>query len=345
MKILSEGMQFIYYSSLKKNDSAGDEKKVKLASSTIPILYYAVPDKPLGIIITFTGFSVNGYQDKRMIVVSRAFQKLGYIVISPQIKKIDQLLIDPQSVTEIEELITHIAQDAKLNPALMKPAVFAPSYTAGMCALAIANMPTQVVSSLCLLGTYCSIEQSMNFVLSANAKVDDYGMHILMKNFLSYAIDKDLDLSLIIQAAIEDNGFKRPIPALPRVLMQANPAAAELYKKLITDAQFRTETLLKAWHNLPDAKHWKEQLDVASHASKLLLPITIIHGKDDIVIASSESLSLYELLKAKNKNVSLTLTSLLDHGDLKIGWNFIKEVINLSKAISHFLHYTKHPIA
>jgi hypothetical protein len=345
MKIFSEGLQFIYYSSIKKNTDAGDEKKLKLASATIPILYYEAAKEPLGIIITFTGFSVNGYKDKRMIAVSRAFQKLGYTVISPQIKKIDQLLIDPNSVLEIQEVISAIAKDEKLNPRRLKPAVFAPSYTAGMCALAIANLPHQIVSSLCLLGTYCSIEKSMKFVLSSTSEVDDYGMHILMKNFLSYAIDKQVDLSVIIQTAIEDNGFKRPIPALPRVMLQANPAATSLYKQLIQDPSLRTNLLLQAWNNMPDASRWKEQLDVASHASKLALPITIIHGKEDNVIASSESVSLYHLLKEKNKHLLLNLTSLLDHGDLKIGWNLMKEVFNLSKSINHFLLYTKSPLA
>ena len=345
MKLVSEGLKFVYYSSLKKDDIVGDEKKMSLSSGKIPILHYPAPEKPLGIIITFTGFSVNGYKDKRMIAVSRAFQKLGYTVITPQIKIIDQLMIHPDSVCEIGDVITAIANDAKLNPYSMKPAVFAPSYTAGMCALAIANLPSPIVSSLCLLGTFFSIQNSMNFVLSTNSKVDDYGMHILMKNFLSYAIENHLDLSNIIQAAIEDNGFKRAIPALPRVIVQANPAAAELYRKLIKDASFRREMLLKAWSAMPNAEDWKEKLDVASHASRLFLPITIIHGKEDIVIASSESVALNDLLKQKNKNIHLNLTSLLDHGDLKIGWNLVKEVLNLSTAINHFLLYTKHPIA
>ena len=59
---------------------------------------------------------MNGYRDKRMVVVNNAFRQLGYRVITPQIKEIDLLLINPKSIDEVRAVIMGIMNDSQLNP-------------------------------------------------------------------------------------------------------------------------------------------------------------------------------------------------------------------------------------
>jgi hypothetical protein len=342
MNLLSEGLRFIIHTSLRKDSTEGAEKKLVLSSGKVHLIEYVPQKAEKGLIITFTGFSVNGYRDKRMVVVNNAFRQLGYRVITPQIKEIDLLLINPKSIDEVRAVIMGIMNDSKLNPNGFRPAIFAPSFTAGIAALAIADMPGNTISSLCMLGSFCNLESSIEFVMTNDETVDDYGMHILMKNFLKYSIGAHPKLEEMVQAAIEDNGFKRAIPALPRVIAQSDTATIDLYKKLTKDGAYRREVIMDAWHKIPDSTVWKERLDLSKHAAKITCPVTIIHGKDDNVIPSSQSILLYALLKEKNKHVHLELSELLDHGDMQFRFSIIKQIASMAKAINYFLFNTKY---
>ena len=331
------GLSFIVNTSLLKNYSKGEERELSLSSSKTPLLLYTPTKKEKGLIISLTGFSTSGYQDKRIAVVNNAFVKLGYRVITPKIKTIDELLIHPSGIDEVKEVITGIASNPLLNPNSFRPAVFAPSFTAGIAALAIAEMPAKSVSSLCLIGSFCDFETTIQFALTNEKNVDDYGMHILMKNFLKYEVGNNPRLEKLVQTALEDNGMKRKVPLLPSLLEQTDSATVDLYKKLRFNTEFRRDLIMQAWTKIPDFAIWKNRLDLSKHANKITCPLTIIHGKEDVVIPSSESILLNSLLKDKNPKVHLELSNLLDHGDLKVGFNIFSEINNLAKAFNYFI--------
>jgi pimeloyl-ACP methyl ester carboxylesterase len=95
--------------------------------------------------------------------------------------------------------------------------------------------------------------------------------------------------------------------------------------------------MMKAWTKIPEFTIWKNRLDLSKHAHKINCPITIIHGKEDVVIPSSESILLNSLLKNYNQKVHLKLSNLLDHGDIKVGFNIFSEIVKLAKAFSFFI--------
>lgn len=341
MMLFSGGLKFIIYTSLLKDTKLGEEKKLALPADDIPLLLSIPKTKEKGLIITFTGFALAGYKDKRMAAVNNAFQKLGYRVITPQIKEIDALLINPQSIDQIKEVIIGIKNDPILNPNQFMPAIFAPSFTAGIAALAIAEMPENTVSSLCMLGGFCNLESTIDFAISNNEPEDDYGMHVIMKNFLKYSMGINPPLEKILQTAIEDNGLNRPIPELPNVKEQSDLETQNLYKKLTTNAAYRKEMIKDSWNKIPDSETWKNRLDLSIHASKISCSVTIIHGKNDQVISPTESILLNKLLIGKNKNVHLELSDLLDHGNIQYGLSVFKEVANMIKAMNYFLDHAK----
>ena len=228
---LLAGLKFIFNTSLLKNYSLGEARELPLSNGKTPLLLYTPNQKEKGLIISLTGFSMSGYQDKRIAVVNNTFAKLGYRVITPKIGTIDDLLIHPSGIDEMKEVIQRIANDATLNPNKFRPAVFAPSFTAGIAALAIAEMPENSVSALCLIGSFCNFESTIEFALTNDKNKEDYGMHILMKNFLKYEIGNNPQLEALIHTALEDNGLRRQIPLLPGLLEQADLKTVEFDPK------------------------------------------------------------------------------------------------------------------
>jgi len=336
MSILA-GLKFIVSTSFLKNDKQGDERVLNLPNGNTPVLLYCPSKREKGLIISLTGFSMSGYQDKRIAVVNNTFAKLGYRVITPKIETIDSLMIHPSGIDEVKEVIQSIAEDPILNPNQFRPAVFAPSFTAGIAALAVAEMPENSVSALCLLGSFCDFETTIEFALTNEKNEDDYGMHILMKNFLKYEIGNNPNLEGLIHAALEDNGLKRAEPLLPKLLAETNSETVELYRKLRFDSEYRKEMIMRAWTKIPDFDRWKDRLDLSKHAHKITCPVTLIHGKDDVVIPSSESILMHSLMKNHNPKVHLELSKLIDHGDMKIGLSILRDIATLARAFGYFM--------
>ena len=336
MSILA-GLKFIINTSFLKNNLQGEELILKLRNGYTPVLLYAPKKREKGLIISLTGFSMSGYQDNRIAVVNNAFAKLGYRVVTPKIETIDSLMIHPSGIDEVKEVIRSISEDPILNPNQFRPAVFAPSFTAGIAALAVAEMPENSVSAICLLGSFCDFETTIEFALTNEKNEDDYGMHILMKNFLKYEIGNNPDLEGLIQTALEDNGLKRVEPLLPNLLAETNSETVELYRKLRFDSEYRKEMIMRAWTKIPDFDRLKDRLDLSKHAHKITCPVTLIHGKDDVVIPSSESILMHSLMKNHNPQIHLELSKLIDHGDMKIGFSILRDIATLAKAFGCFM--------
>ena len=336
MSVLA-GLKFIINTTLLKNDSKGEDRELPLSIGTTPVLLYKPTQKEKGLIISLTGFSMSGYQDKRIAVVNNSFAKLGYRVITPKIGTIDDLLIHPSGIDEMKEVIQRIAGDTELNPNKFRPAVFAPSFTAGIAGLAIAEMPENSVSALCLIGSFCDFASTIEFALTNDKNSEDYGMHILMKNFLKYEIGNNVKLEALIHTALEDNGLRRQVPLLPGLLEQTDLETVDLYKKLRFNTEFRREMIMRAWTKIPEFDMWKDRLDLSKHAHKITCPVTLIHGKDDVVIPSSESILMHSLMKNYNHRIHLELSNLLDHGDMKIGFSILRDISKLAKAFGVFM--------
>jgi pimeloyl-ACP methyl ester carboxylesterase len=334
-----DGLKFIVSTSLFKDKTMGEERELLLAHGKTTVLNYLPKHKERGLIITLTGFSVNGYKDQRMVVVNNAFKKMGFRVITPKIDTIDFLLIDPKSIDQVKDIIQSITADTVLNPNKCTPAVFAPSFTAGIAALAIAEMPENSVRSLCLLGSFSDFESTIAFASSNENNADDYGMHILMNSFLREEFKQKPQLQKLVQTALEDNGLKRKLPLLPALLAQTDADTLQLYNRLKQDKDFRNTMIMDGRSKIPNFEQWKSRLNLSEHAHKITCPVSIIHGTDDQVIPSQQSVLLYNIISKNNSNVHLELSNLLDHGDMKLGYKIFAEIAHLAKAFQHFIKH------
>jgi len=331
------GLQFIVQTSLLKKETLGLATALNLPTGTSPALLHTPTRKEKGLIISFTGFSMQGYQDVRIAAVNNAFANMGYRVITPQISTIDALCIHPRAIEEVKQAIISISANPVLNPNKHKPAIFAPSFTAGIAALAVAELPAQTVSAMCLLGSFCHFESTIQFALGNPNKTDDYGMHVILKNFLPYAIGDKPELEAILQTALADNGLRRKEPQLPALLQQVSKETSDFYGQLKNDAGYRQALIQQAYTKIPDFNSWKNRLDLSQHAHKINCKVAIVHGKDDDVIPASESVLLHQLIHAQNPQVRLEVSPLLSHGDPKFGWKVLGEVASLARAFAYFL--------
>ncbi|MCG9880414.1 MAG: hypothetical protein MH472_07440 [Bacteroidia bacterium] len=324
-----------------KNESLGLAAALNLPLGASPALLHVPAKQEKGLIISFTGFSMQGYQDVRIAAVNNAFAKMGYRVITPQIATIDALCIHPRAIDEVKQAILSIWSDPILNPNKHKPAIFAPSFTAGIAALAVAELPENTISGMCLLGSFCHFESTIQFALGNPNKTDDYGMHVILKNFLPYEMGDRPELEEILQTALADNGLRRKEPQLPALLQKASKETLELYSQLKTDAGFRQTLIESAYKKIPDFSTWKNRLDLSKHAHKISCKVSIIHGKNDDVIPEAESILLHQLMKPHNPQVRLVVSDLLSHGDPKFGWKIFSELINLARGFAFFLDNSK----
>jgi pimeloyl-ACP methyl ester carboxylesterase len=126
---------------------------------------------------------------------------------------------------------------------------------------------------------------------------------------------------------------------LPDLLYKADNETVELYRKLRFDSEYRKEMIMRAWTKIPDFDRWKNRLDLSKHAHKITCPVTLIHGKEDVVIPSTESILMHSLMKNHNPKIHLELSNLIDHGDMKIGFSILRDIATLAKTFNHFMKH------
>jgi type III secretory pathway component EscV len=93
------------------------------------------------------------------------------------------------------------------------------------------------------------------------------------------------------------------------VELPADNETVELYRKLRFDSDYRKEMIMRAWTKIPDFDRWKNRLDLSKHAHKITCPVTLIHGKEDVVIPSTESILMHSLMKNNNPKIHLELSN------------------------------------
>jgi len=293
-----------------------------------------------GTILVVNGFSVYGHKDERTLNIAKAIACIGFRAVTVAFDDLDSLHINPRTVQEMTLVIKALAQRKALNEK-ERIAIFAPSYSAGMMLNACADKEVaHLVASLCAVGTYSSIEKSLNFVMNSN-DIDDYGRNVMLYNFLPYTDLATTGILKIIKTAIEDNGYKRKKAMLPDVLRDADEADVVLWKKFEKDTSFRRNVLEQAFQIVPQREKWIEAFDVFPKVSRLQASVVFIHGRNDAVIPASESVQLHHHLVQQKKKSHLCITSMLDHGDIQRNISALFEALGLVRAFSRFFKYAR----
>lgn len=290
------------------------------------------------VLLLFSGFSVDGYKDKRIRNLGKALAAIGFNVYLVALSDIEQLKISTNTIQEIQACIQHFALKKEYG-ANGKIALLAPSYSAGMSLIAASNSITSsCISAICAIGTFASLQSSLTHVMEAQ-NVDDYGRNILLKNVLpATTIPNKLSLLELLEVAIADNGYKRQQPELPEKLLAVDQETSSLWEKINTHPEFRLSLLSESFKNSKEFSNWKDELNVLKYTKHCTCPIFLLHGAGDKVIAPEESIRIHEERLRNELPSRLHLSTLIDHGDTSFSLKNWKAILALNHFFSQFIN-------
>lgn len=318
------------------------EKSLSLPINTLKLNkqiadIYAVAKKPRGTIVFIHGMSLLGNKDPRQIKVCSSLAKAGFIVIAPDFKEIRQTQITEKSQENLVRLSQAILEKKELCPT-GKISFFAPSFSAAIAIRASAHKALQKkVGAICSVGTFAHVDHVIRFVLQ-NENSDDYARLIILKNFIELAIGKNPTVKKALELKIEDNWHRRAVEEqkFPKFLLKLTKKEQNKIKDLVENRKVAQ----KYFHTfLPKIEDLSRKINPYLVLDNLSCAVLLLHGKNDNVIPSHESLFLYQELKKRNIPAKLLVTSYISHGDNKISFAKLKELISVIKAFSWYFGY------
>lgn len=290
-------------------------------------------------ILTINGLAPLGQRDPRFERVNRAMAGCGYRVISPFIEDLCKFKIGTENIRQIRAFIEAVLSDKSVCPDT-NVSIFAPSFTGSLCLIAAADPAISYrINSICALGSFGSAPAVIE-KLMCDDNADEYGRQILLLNYAHLSIGKNQEVENALRLSIEDSYFRRNPPELDSYLPEMKAENKMLFEQLRSDADFRTSHWKKIVEEGSKQGHKLEDLSVDLVASGLQAAISLIHGKDDLVVPSNESVQLYKLLKKQGKNASLTVTPLISHGDSQNPLRYLHHVPALIRGFSFFFRNT-----
>ena len=313
------------------------QRTIALLNESYPILVYDPPGEAVATLITFSGFSVHGYRDRRLAKLSKAFARQGFRVITPGVPDIDRLWIHPTSIDKFADLIQAIYSDSVINPSKQAVSVFAASYSGGVAMLAACRQHiAPCINTICLLGTFADFRNVLRFVVEEDG-ADIYARYIILRNFLQRSKIYDRELVKLFDVAIHDSGFRRKTQQLPILLQSASLSNIQLFGNLLNNTDFRRTIVYGALKEIDRSEHWSQKFHLEDKLDHASFSVNLIHGQHDKVIPSSESVCLHESLLRRGRCSKLVLTNLLDHGDLTLNRNIWAEVNKLASGFGAFI--------
>ncbi len=293
---------------------------------------------PRGTILVVHGMAVMANRDPRLIGICRAFAACGYAVVSPLYADIAAFSISRGTVDRIVNSIKAVIRDASLCPS-GRVSIFAPSFSAGMTVIAASiEEVSSLVDSLCLVGTYSTIDSSVRYLLEEQ-DIDDYGRLIILRNFINHAPGFSKDIPEVLHTAILDNGLRRSTPELPGIMAALGEKDRNDIMRLLKEPGFRMEQWKLILARSGEVNSLLRELSVVSKLGGLKAPVAMVHGSGDRVIPPAESVSLNNRLKQHNIASRLLVTPLLSHGDVSMGLDALKEILRLVWLFAFFFRY------
>jgi len=334
---LIAALKFLYHLQIKPANIVSKKCKVQIKQKVYTIKHYKrkyLSQKRS--IVIFSGFSVEGYKDSRIVSLSKSIASIGFNVFVVAIPDIENLQISANTIEDMINSINYIASRKKFNRK-GKVGVLAPSFSAGMALNACADKRLKnAVSAICAIGSFASIEDSIAFVMQKN-DVDDYGRNIIFKNILPHInVANKEKLQSLIQTAIEDNGFKRNEELLPQLLQNSEKQILKVWQDYNENAIFRMELYQEAQTNFPTIKNWSKHFNVVDNIKQVKAKVFLLHGKTDNVISPEESKKLHYIRQENQLQSKLCISNVLDHGDTSISIKNVIEIYELSQFFSQF---------
>ena len=302
-----------------------------------------------GTIVVVHGMSPKGIDDARIVALCQALCQVGYRVIAPEVEAIKALQIDTSQIQQVRDIFAALAADAECCPHGTL-SVLAPSFSGAICLAAAADPSVaEAISAVCAIGTFTHVDSVVEYLLSDHA-ADPYGMYIALKKILPLVADNLEVLQPALDAAIQDNLDSAHAAHNKALLQAAKDSALTHYlhtlnnrdraavTRLLEDADYRSELFDLSRTAI---QHELEQLNIAARLNTLRARVFLLHGKDDPVIPSAQSILLHRHLRQMKKQAALVITPFITHGDTRFRLAKLPDITRIVRGFAFFFDATK----
>lgn len=289
-----------------------------------------------GCLVFIHGMSVFGHRDARVVALGRALATAGFRAVMPLIPDIQDQRIAERQMDEIGEAIGFVCDDPALSEG-RRPGVMAPSFSAGLALVACSRTALRDrIAAVCTVGSYAHADSVVEMALYSQ-DADEYARLILLWNFFDLILKKNPRVKQALKIAAVDNGARRTGAAaeLPAALDKLSAKDRALFDRMRADPQFRRE-LGGRISRTRQIQKLAYQISPLDHAAGMRAPVILVHGKNDDVIAPTESEQLFAGYRAAGVDVRLCLTPFISHGDASLSFKQIPEALQLAGAFAYF---------
>lgn len=295
----------------------------------------SVKTKPT--IVVIHGLASSGYNDSRLLQLSRGIAGTGAVVVTPHIAGLTSCEISVQRVQEVTAAIESIAKDESLNESGNRVSVTSACITAGF--VLIASTRTQFINAVLSIGTHASARHVL-----ANCR-DTRGlagsMYAIESALLTTWARGDDELRALFHRSLEDDHLlikDTPNAMLPKAIKQY-PRAGKIYSELMEDWNKIDRALVEVYEG--DKDMWEQVSPIRFTKQMQCKSITLVHADSDGIVPPIESRLLYSAVKKQRPDITaeVKITSLLDHGDKQaFGISAIPEALVLVQLFSTFFY-------
>jgi len=270
-----------------------------------------------GRMIFVPGLLADARHDVRVIAFAESLARAGYLTLVPQTTAFDGLRANPGDIQAISDAATWLADTDFPNTPKTKIGIAALSYMAGPSLIAASRAPVNdKVAFVFFIGGYYSMTDVIRFVTTRKFRLND-GDPWLEEGPADYAVWAFLsaqaqgiegpDRSVLMEiASAKLANFDADVSAKVDAL---GPEGKAIYTLMTNRDPDKVDALVAA---LPAGL--KAQLDALDPSKQNLSGFTadalLVHGKDDPLIASTES---QKLAKAIGGNAYLYLLEQVTH--------------------------------
>lgn len=282
---------------------------------------YRNSDRPRGALVVVPGLTPHGKDDPRLVAFARSLARCQFLVLVPDVANIRSLKVsaaDSAFVADaIEELAQRFAGGSERSIGLV-----AISYSVGPALLAAAQTRSgRLVRFIVGVGGYYDIDAALGFVTTGAYRLPDgswrrgtpneFGKFVFLRSNADRVADR-ADRARLIEIA--ERRLANPAAELGYLAVRLGPDGRSVYELIDNRDPDREAALIG---RLPDAiRHEIEALDLKHRdLTAIAGPVFLIHGEDDAIIPSGESVKLAAALGAR---AELYLIQRLAHVDTGI---------------------------
>jgi dienelactone hydrolase len=288
----------------------------------IPARLYR-PAGPSGpALAVFPGVHAGGVDEPRLVALSRRIAAAGATVLSVPLPDLRRYQVTPRSTDMIEDVTRWLAADRKLAPT-GRVGLVGVSFAGGL-ALVAAGRPSLASSltAVFALGAHADLPRVIRYLCLAEGAQKtlppphDYGVALMMRASAPLVVPPEQVAPL--EAASAESTSMEEAQRLLEAARAAERTLPEPARSLMHGVNERRTDELG-----PRLAPFAEQIggDPAlspARSPATRVPVFLLHGANDNVIPSSESVELAAYLRnAGNTHVDLVLTPLLTHADAK----------------------------